>query len=227
MEILGVTTSALQFLRNQIITGELRAGEKLNEVTISMKLGISRPPLREAFRVLEKDHMVVNIPRRGTYVTELSVKDFIEVSQVREMVECYAIDLLKASNIRTMPKVAVALEKSLNLSTPFSSIEPEQLLNNIKVILNFHTSMVESCENYRLAQIYHAIMFNLARYQFIYFYIDGTAEQSLDDHRRILDFIQDGSYEEAKEQLKEHINYAVGLVKQRISHPAISRAGSF
>jgi len=226
MEILGVTTSALQFLRDQIITGELRPGGKLNEVTISMNLGISRPPLREAFRVLEKDHMVVNIPRRGTYVTDLSIKDFIEVSQVREMVECYAIDLLKASNIRTMPKVAVALDKSLNLSTPFSSVEPEQLLNDIRVILDFHICMVESCENYRLAQIYHSIMFNLARYQFIYFYIDGTVQQSLDDHRRILDFIQDGSYEEAREQLREHINYAVELVKHRISHPAISSAGS-
>ena len=227
MEILGVTTSALQFLRDQIITGELRPGGKLNEVTISMNLGISRPPLREAFRVLEKDHLVVNIPRRGTYVTELSIKDFIEVSQVREMVECYAIDLLKASNIRTMPKVTLALDKSLNLSTPFNSVEPVQMLNNIKVILDFHISMVESCENYRLAHIYHSIMFNLARYQFIYFYIDGTAQQSLDDHRRILDFIQDGSYEEAREQLREHINYAVELVKQRISHPAISCAGSF
>jgi DNA-binding GntR family transcriptional regulator len=227
MEVLNVTASALQFLRDEIITGELRPGEKLNEVTLAMKLGISRPPLREAFRILEKDHMVVNIPRRGTYVTELSIKDFIEVSQVREMVECFAIDLLKASNIRDMAKVTLALDKSLNLSTPFNSVEPEQLLHNIKVILNFHISMVESCENHRLAQFYHSIMFNLARYQFIYFYIDGTAEQSLDDHRRILDFIQDGSYEDAREQLREHINYAVELVKQRISHPAISRAGSF
>lgn len=227
MEVLGVTTSALQFLRNQIITGELRAGEKLNEVALSTQLGISRPPLREAFRVLEKDHMVLNIPRRGTYVTELSIRDFEEVSQVREMVEFYAIDLLKASNIRDMPKVTLALNKALDLPIPFDSVNPEQMLKIIKIFIYFHICLVESCENSRLTNIINSVMLNLARYQFVYFYIDGTALHSLDDHKRTLEFIRDGCYEEAKEKLREHISYAVELVKERISHPAISRAGSF
>jgi DNA-binding GntR family transcriptional regulator len=105
MEILNVTGSVLQFLRDKIITGELKSGQKLNENALSSSLGVSRPPLREVFRMLEKDRMVINIPRKGTYVAELSLKDYEELSQVREMMECYAIDLLKASNIRNLPKV--------------------------------------------------------------------------------------------------------------------------
>ena len=227
MKVLNVTTSAHQFLRDRIITGELRPGEKLNEATLSTELGISRPPLREALRLLEKDHMVVNIPRKGTYVTELSVKDFIEGSEIREILECYAIDLLKASDIRKMPKVTLAFNKALNLPTPFNRVDPEQLLDNMKVFLDFHNSMVESAGNSRLAQVYHSVMWNLARYQFIYFCVDGTARRSLDGHKRTLEFIRDGSYEEAKEHLREHINYTVEVVKQEISHPAVSRAGSF
>jgi DNA-binding GntR family transcriptional regulator len=225
MKIVNVTASALQFLREKIITGELKSGERLNEASLSSKLGISRPPLREALRILEKDHMAVNIPRKGTYVTELSVKDFEELSQIREMIECYTIDYFKTSHIRNLPKVTLAFNKALSLPNPLNSVDPEQLLNYIKVFLDFHTSLVDSSGNSQLAHIYHSINFNLARYQFIYFYINGTAKHSLDDHKRILEFIRNGNYDEAKEELKKHIHYAVEVVKNRILHPAIFRAG--
>jgi DNA-binding GntR family transcriptional regulator len=225
MKIVNVTASALQFLREKIITGELKSGERLNEASLSSKLGISRPPLREALRILEKDHMAVNIPRKGTYVTELSVKDFEELSQIREMIECYTIDYFKTSHIRNLPKVTLAFNKALSLPNPLNSVDPEQLLNYIRVFLDFHTSLVESSGNSQLTHIYHSINFNLARYQFIYFYINGTAKHSLDDHKRILEFIRNGNYDEAKEELKKHIHYAVEVVKNRILHPAIFRAG--
>jgi len=225
MEILNVTGSTLQFLREKIITGELKSGQKLNESTLSSSLGISRPPLREVFRMLEKDHMVINIPRKGTYVAELSVKDFEELSQIREMMECYAIELLRASNIRNLPKVTLALNKALSLPMSINSVDPEELLNHIRVILDFHTSLVESAGNSRLAYNYHSISLNLARYQFIYFYISGAAQHSLDDHTKTLEFIRNGNYDQAKEELKRHIHYTVELVKNRILHPAISRAG--
>ena len=225
MEIYNVTGSALQFLREKIITGELKSGQKLNEATLSVKLGISRPPLREAFRVLEKDHMVTTIPRKGTYVTELSVKDFEELSQTREMIECYAIDLLRVSNMRNLPKVTLAINRSLNLPMPLNTVNPEQLLEGIRVFIDFHTCLVESAGNSRLTHIYHSINLNLARYQFIYFYVHGAAEHSLDDHRRTLELIRNGDYDQAKEELKKHIHYAVELVKTRIPHPAISQAG--
>jgi DNA-binding GntR family transcriptional regulator len=225
MEISNVTVSTLQFLREKIITGELKSGQKLNESNLSVKLGISRPPLREAFRVLEKDHLVINIPRKGTYVAELSVKDFEELSQIREMIECYAIDLLKASNIRNLPKVTLALNKALSLPMPLNTVDPERLLNYIIVILDFHTSLVESAGNSRLTYDYNTVSLNLARYQFIYFYISGAAQRSLDDHTRTLELIRNGDYDQAKEELRKHIHYTVELVKNRILHPAISRAG--
>jgi DNA-binding GntR family transcriptional regulator len=225
MEILNVTASTLQFLREKIITGELKSGQKLNEASLSVNLGISRPPLREAFRLLEKDHMVVSIPRKGTFVTELSTKDYEEVSQIRQMIECYAIDLLKASNVRDLPKVNLALERASKLPMPLNTVEPVELLNRIRVFLEFHSSLVESSGNSRLNNIYHSISFNLARYQFIYFHIHGTAQHSLDDHRKILEFIKNGDYDQAKEELRRHVDYAVELVKNKISHSAISSAG--
>jgi DNA-binding GntR family transcriptional regulator len=226
MEILNVTGSVLQYLRDKIIIGELKSGQKLNENVLSSSLGISRPPLREVFRMLEKDHMVINIPRKGTYVVELSVKDYEELSQIREMMECYAIDLLKASNIRDLPKVTLALNKALSLPMSINSVDPEELLNRIRVILNFHSSLVESAGNSRLAYTYHSVSLNLARYQFIYFYVSGAVQHSMDDHAKTLEFIRDGNYDQAKEELRKHIHYTVGLVRKRILHPVVSDAES-
>jgi len=227
MEVLSVTASTLQLLREKIITGELKPGQKLNESALSLQLGISRPPLREAFRLMEKDHLVVNIPRRGTYVTELSVKDFVEVSQIREMIECYTLDLLEASGTRDLPDVAAALDEALRLPLPLplNPGDPDRLADHIRVLLNFHARLVESSGNALLTHMYGSISANLARYQFIYFFLNGTAERSLADHERTLELIRAGRYDQAMQELKRHIRYAAELVKNRISQPALSRAG--
>ena len=225
MQILYVTSSILQFLREKITVGELKPGHKLNELSLSADLGVSRPPLREAFRILERDHLVLNIPRKGTYVTELSAKDFADISQTREMIECYCIDLFNASNIRHLPEVTMALNRALSLSSPQDRVDSEKLLKYVKVLLDFHGKLIESTGNALLTSIYYAISFNLARYQFIYFNMDGTAQHSLDDHKRILELIESGAYDQAKEEMKKHLRYTVDLVKTRILHSTIACVG--
>lgn len=216
-----MTSTLLQTLRDKIIVGELKSGYRLNESDIATKLGISRPPLREAFRVLEKDRLVVNIPRKGTYVSELSVKDFIEISHAREMIECYAIDLLEAANIRKLPKVKIALEKAQALPRPVINDDQLESLKRIKLVLNYHISLVESTENSFLYSIYKSVSYSLARYQYIYFYIDDAVQRSFVDHEVVLEYISDGDFESAKNELRKHINSTVELVKNRILHRAI------
>lgn len=216
MEVFSVTESALQFLRRKIITGELKPGQKLNECNLSEELGISRPPLRETFRILEKDYLVVTIPRKGTHVTKLSVSDFKEICQIREMIECFTIDLLEASSIRNLPKVTAAINRSLALSLPVNSADAEELLNGIKLLVDFHDSLIESSGNSRMAYMYHSVGYNLARYQFIYFQIEGTVQHSLDDHKKILRLIANSDYNQAKEELRKHIRYAGELVERKV-----------
>ena len=222
MEILTVTSSVLQCVRDQIITGELKPGQKLNESSLSESIGISRQPLREAFRLLVKDRLVVNIPRKGTYVAELSMEDLEEVYQIREMIECYAIDLLKASNIRDLPNVITALNRAS--AVQFNSSDPEELLNHIKIIAGFHICLVESAGNSLLTDLYHSISANLSRYQFIYFSIAGSGRHSSDDHKRVLELITNGNYDQAKKELEKHIRYTMDLVKSKVLLPSISSA---
>lgn len=216
MGIMGVTESLVQYLRDRIIIGELRGGQKLNEAHLSLSLGVSRPPLREAYRILEHEHLVFNVPRKGTYVTEISIEDLQEVTQARQMIECGAIDLLKAKNIRNLPHVASALDAGLELSVP-SSDDTEQYLIYIKTFADYHLKLVESCGNGWLIHFYQAIVFNLARYQFKYFHIPGTRETSLKDHREVLSLIEAGDHDRAKEYLRSHINYTFQVLQSAMS----------
>jgi len=215
----------------------LRPGYKLNELDVSKELRISRPPLREAFRLLESDHLVVNIPRpplreafrllesdhlvvniprKGTYVAELSVDDFLHTAQVREMIESFAIDILKSSNIKHIPKSKSALDNGLSFTPPQKSGERQAFLKYIDKFIEFHREMIKATGNNILASIYDSISSNLARYQFIYFFSEGTAQHSLQDHSIILESIAQGDYEQAKEYVRGHLNYIVNLVKSRI-----------
>ena len=220
-EITNISARVLEELRERIISGELKPGYKLNEIDLSSQFGISRPPFREALRILEKDHMVVNIPRKGTYVSELSLKDFIEVSQAREMIECYCVDLLKAVGRRDLTNVEKALERAARLPYPFLKGDKDKLVKNINTMLEFHINLVEATENSLLTSIYTSIGYTLARYQYIYFHIDDSAKHSLDDHKMVLGLIKDGKFDQAKEQLRKHISYAVELVKTRVIHRAV------
>ena len=225
MDIPNVTASVLKLLRDKIIVGDFKPGQKLNEYNLSSELNISRPPIREALRILEQDRLVMYIPRRGTYIAELSVTDFREVSQVREMIECYAIDLIrkKVAKERNLSKIESAINKSSSLTIPPTDIDDTQrIMQIIKDILEFHYSLVEASGNIRLTHIYYSISHNLARYQYIYFKINGTVWHSLNDHKITYELIRDGNFNQAKKKLQEHIYYTIDLVETKMFTPESS-----
>jgi DNA-binding GntR family transcriptional regulator len=215
MEIKSVTDSVTEYLRKQIITGDLAADQRLNETDLASRLDISRPPLREAFRILENEHLVVSIPRKGTYVSNLSVEDLQEVYQAREMLECYAIDLLKAKNIRDLPNVIASVESASDLSIP-SQDNREEVFTYLKAFVDFHIKLIESTGNNWVIHFYNSISSHLARYQFIYLYIPGSGRRSIEEHQQILGLIKEGSYKKAKKFMRDHINYTFEFLRNKI-----------
>ena len=218
MKIVSVTDNVLKFLRTKIITGELKPGQRLNESRLSQELGISRPPLRETFGILVEDSLVVNTPRRGTFVTELSLKNCEEICQTREMIECFAVDLLKASSVRDLPKVEAALQIASTLTLPLDRSNHEALFNGIMCLIDFHYALIESAGNSQIIDVYRSMIYSLARYQYRYFEasVNGTALYSLYDHEKVLNLIGNGEYDQAKEKLREHIKYAEEFVKSTL-----------
>jgi DNA-binding GntR family transcriptional regulator len=219
IETLSVTNSIVEYLRGKIIVGELPGGQRLNENQLAPKLGISRPPMREAFRILEHEHVIVSVPRKGVYIKELSINDCQEVYQMREMLECYAVDLLKSKNILSLPEVSATLTSASSLLIPLDD-DQEQRIKYLKIFADFHIKLVEASGNNRLDYFYKSIQSTLYRYQFMYLSLPGAGPHSLEDHHQILNLVEAGAYEEAKKYLKTHIDYTFELLmaKMREDH---------
>ena len=215
LEVKGVMENVVSHLRNEIITGGFKPGDKLNENLIAETLGISRPPLREAFRIIEKENLITCVPRKGTFVNGLSIEDLKQIFQAREMIECYTIDLLKDRNIKDLPGVEAAFQAALDLPVPFNN-DPEGWLSYRKVLFDFHFKMIEACGNYRILKFYEALCSNLIRYQILYFRTIASGSPSIDAHRQILEFMKMGSFEGAKEVIRKHIRFMSEILEQKI-----------
>lgn len=212
MKIDGVIESIVKFLRGKIITGELPSGQKLNEGELTSELDVSRPSLREAFRILEQKHLIVSVPRKGSYVAELSIDDFSALYHAREMIECYAIDLLEVSGKKELPEVEATIKITSNLVLPPDN-DPQQKLEHLQALIVFHYRLVEACGNKHILRFYDTIASNLARYQFIYLYKPNLSTDSHEDHRKILDHIGQGEYSEAKAILINHMSRFSALMR--------------
>lgn len=215
LNITGVTKSVVQYLRTHIIEGELAPGQKLNELELSSRLGISRPPLREAFRILENENLVVSIPRKGCYITELSVDDCRQIYKAREMLECGTIDCLKAKNIRDLPEVAAALEMTEQHPAISSDDSKIAEIGSRNPFPYFHIKLIESTGNNWLIRFYNMIAPTLARYQFMC-YVPDILSKVQEEHKQILKLIKQGKHATAKQFLRTHINWYVKFIEKRI-----------
>ena len=214
MEFNSVTEIVVGYLRSNIVTGNLKAGQKIKSADLIAELDVSTPPIREALRILENENLVFSIPRKGAYVSKLSLMNLQNLYQAREMLECYAIRLLKEKNIRKLPEVASFLSIDSSRSMP-SQHNSEELLSNFKAHWDYHLKLLQSSGNELIVHIYNSIYFQLARYQIMHFHIAGI-EERIKEHHDILEFIKLGSYSDAEEKLRSHIRNTFKNLKARI-----------
>lgn len=221
MEVKGltdtITDSITDYLRAQIITGGLTPGERLNEVDLASRLNVSRSPLREALRNLAREHLVVNNPRKGTYVTRISLEDLAKTFEAREIYELYAINTLKRKNITKLPQVASALSQSVNLAD--SSLDDWRgVFVHQRIITDFHYKLVESLDNPYVSEFYRIIAARLARYQYLKFSKPGEREHSVKDHQQILSYIERGEHDDARQCLEAHLQYTYELLRESVAN---------
>lgn len=109
-EYLPLRDVVFNTLRQAILRGELKPGERLMEIQLANKLGVSRTPIREAIRKLELEGLVLMIPRKGAEVAEITEKNMRDVLEVRKALEELAVQLacekITAEEIEEMKKAA-------------------------------------------------------------------------------------------------------------------------
>jgi DNA-binding GntR family transcriptional regulator len=217
MEVLGLVQTLIGMLREKIIIGELAPGQDINETELSKDLNISRSPLREALKALESERLIINIPRKGSYVSSVSLQDLTEIYQMREMIECYAIDLFEEKGIGAHDGLKSCVEKTRDEAVPSEDASKKEKLSYIESLAEFHLELVRAAGNGRLIKFYHAIYSNINRYVFLHAFVNGVSEHRVNEHFKIIQCIQKSQFKEAKETIKAHIQQSYEDLRIRIN----------
>ncbi len=217
MQLVGVVETLIEYIREQIITGELAPGQKLNEIQLSTKFAISRPPLREAFRTLEKDLLLVSVPRKGSFVSKISVENLRDVYEARLMIEENALERLKIGKITSIPEMVSIFSQISELGRiEWERLNKEERVKHLKILADFHTKLIEASGNKLFIHFYRTITYLISRYQYKFPYGPETFSMSQDSHHQIIREIQAGEFEKAKITLKAHNQTFVEILEKKM-----------
>lgn len=200
-EYLPLRDVVFKTLRQEILTGKLKPGERLMEIQLANKLGVSRTPIREAIRKLELDGLVIMIPRRGAEVAQITLKDLKDVMEVRCALDVLAIELACERMGRDeRSKLYQACE---NFREAVKTKDTRKLA---EADVAFHDAIVLSTGNTRLIQLVSNLSEQMYRYRFEYLK-DATSHEMLQqEHMEMYQSILKKDKAAAASVVRKHIN---------------------
>lgn len=198
-------------IREAIIGGQLPPGERLMEIQLAEEMGVSRTPVREAIRKLELEGLVVMIPRKGAYVSGLSMKDISEVFEIRGALEGLAAEL---ASERITEEELENLER--HLVRIAEGIEKGDITSVVEIDTDFHAMLYTACRNQRLGQIINNLREQIQRFRQTSLSYPGRMRLALEEHRRIVEAISARDPELARRLASEHIENAENSLMEAI-----------
>ncbi|MCX7922762.1 MAG: GntR family transcriptional regulator [Clostridia bacterium] len=200
-------------LREAIIVGELKPGERLMEVQLAEKMGVSRTPVREAIRKLELEGLVNMIPRKGAHVAELSVKDIMDVLEVRSSLDGLAT-ALSAERI-----TEEEIKELKHVYTQFVTyVEKENLNGAIKKDVEFHDVIYRSSRNDKLIQISNNLREQVQRFRVIYLKDYSSPKELIKEHLDIYEAIVNKDSQRAQIAAESHIKNQEAAIISSMKH---------
>lgn len=188
-------------LRNAILTGELEPGERLMEIKLADKLGVSRTPIREAIRKLELEGLVVNTPRKGAEVANISSEDLRDVLEVRRSLEILATNLACDKITETE-----LMELHDNIESFKESIASNAATEVALTDVGFHDIIYRATGNARLIQILGNLREQMYRYRLEYIKDHDSWTRLLTEHTAIYEAIKLRDKEAAATAILSHID---------------------
>ena len=201
--VLGEQVSRI--LTEAILEGVLKGGDQLVETELQKQFGISRSPLREAFRDLEKKGLVVIIPRRGTFVKRITRKDIEDNFPVRALLEGLAAR-------EAYPKMTEDILEAMSqvLGKMQKAVEENDTKAYWRNHIEFHDIFIKASDNDILINVLKTFRMHSLWYRFSYQYYKEDLHRSLEVHQKILDHFrnQDVDQNEIGKLVQEHIQVA-------------------
>lgn len=183
-EFLPLRDVVFNTLRQAILTGELKPGERLMEIHLANKLGVSRTPIREAIRKLELEGLVVMLPRRGAEVASITEKSLKDVLEVRRAMDGLCVELACDR---------ISEEELQELQTACTAFEEATKTKDTKEIAKtdvaFHDIILAATGNQRLIQLVNNLSEQMYRYRFEYIKDESQHHRLIEEHKIIYDSI--------------------------------------
>ena len=198
-------------LRKAILRGNLEPGERLREIHLADKLGVSRTPIREAIRKLELEGLVVMIPRKGAVVAEITEKSLRDVLEVRRALEALAVRLacekILDPEVEELKVAAERFEEALETGDVTAFAEAD---------VRFHDIIYRATDNQRLIQLLYNLREQMYRYRVEYLKREDAHETLLEEHQAIIETIEKRDVAKAVEAVRTHIDNQVVAVSDTI-----------
>ncbi|MCR5271560.1 MAG: GntR family transcriptional regulator [Lachnospiraceae bacterium] len=198
-------------LREAILRGDLKPGERLMELALASKLGVSRTPIREAIRMLEQEGLAVTIPRRGAQVAGMTEKDMEDVLQIRE-----ALDILAAQIAceKMTDEELVDLRKAAERFKECTKADDVRKLAEADV--EFHDVIYNATDNPKLINLLSNLREQLYRYRVEYLKDESKYKELIDEHEKIVQGFETKNMEILSGSMKEHVEGQASAMRKVI-----------
>jgi DNA-binding GntR family transcriptional regulator len=193
----SLSSLAAEELERMIINGELQAGDRINESTLAQMFGISRGPIREACRSLEKSSLVRVVANRGAFVGEISVAQAAEIYDVRAHLFGLAGRLAAGRVTKRDMDELLAMVREMERASDIDAYYP---LN-----VAFHSRLVELSGNSRLADLYKSLSKELHLFRRRGLVQGESMVSSNREHVRMIDALRSGDADLAEREMVRHI----------------------
>lgn len=192
----------LENIRDAIISGTLKAGSRVSEPDLAERYGISRTPIREAFRQLESEGFLTVIPRRGAVVSEFSQKDVEEFYAIKSILEGYAARRACAKLTRK------ELERLQSINDRLSELANQNDIKTFfKVHDDFHDLFIKAADNEKLRELITSLVTRFQRLRLMSLSLPGRMRISVQEHEKIIDAFSRKDAETAESLVRKNAEF--------------------
>lgn len=199
-------------LRQAILTGELKPGERLMEIHLANRLGVSRTPVREAIRMLELEGLVTMIPRRGAEVAQITEQSLKDVLEVRRCLDALcaelACDRISAQQLERLERACGDFEQAVKAGDAREIAQKDVQLHDI---------ILEATGNRRLIQMVNNLAEQMYRYRFEYIKDYTMHGKLVEEHRALYRAIRDKDKETARNTAMVHIDNQMTSIARQLN----------
>lgn len=204
-------------LRDYIMKGSLKPGERLTEPKLSSMLGISRTPIREALRLLENEGFIDIFPRRGAVVSDITAKDVDEIFVIKSKLESLAAKL----SVEFLTDMDIKKLSELNEKMGRYA-ESKNVVSLIKLNAEFHNIFIEKSNNSRLIKFIESLNKQFKRVTAYSFTELGRIKKVLDEHQQIIEAFEQRDADKVEILVDRHVHNGWNFIRSRIEQKILN-----